>query len=250
MNSAAFRLDGKTILITGASSGIGRAVAMHCAEAGATIIGIGRNEKALDDVLSRLSPGSHQKIIQDLTAEGALQTLIAQTGAVDGLVHCAGIVEPYPLSFLSRKKIDQTFSINYYVPVELTSLLLKNKKVNKNASIVFMSSIAAHHPFIGGATYASSKAALEAFARTVALEYGAKGIRANCLAPAMVKTKIFDDMAKNVEKQTVDAHISKYPLGVGEPADVANACVFLLSGASRWITGITIRLDGGLLLGS
>lgn len=237
-------------MITGASSGIGRAVALHCAEAGARIIAIGRNEKDLDDVLSQLAPGSHQKFIQDLTAEGGLQTLVQQIEAIDGLVHCAGIVEPYPLSFLSRKKIDQTFSINYYVPVELTSLLLKNRKVNKNASIVFMSSIAAHHTFIGGATYASSKAALEAFARTVALEYAGKGIRANCLAPAMVKTKIFDDMARNVEKQTVEEHLARYPLGIGQPGDVANACIFLLSGASRWITGITIRLDGGLLLGS
>jgi NAD(P)-dependent dehydrogenase (short-subunit alcohol dehydrogenase family) len=250
MNKTVFRLDGKTILITGASSGIGFSVAEQCAAMGARLIVVGRNEAKLDELIDRLEQGDHQKLIQDLTEERALQNIIDKMPFIDGLVHCAGIVEPFPLSFLSRKKIDHTFSINYYVPVELTALLLKQKKINPGASIVFISSIAAYNSFIGGASYASSKAALEAFARTVALEYASKGIRANCLAPAMVKTKIFDDMARNVERETVEAHLAKYPLGVGLPEDVANASVFLLSPASRWITGITIRLDGGLLLGS
>ncbi|HEU0109427.1 MAG TPA: SDR family oxidoreductase [Flavisolibacter sp.] len=250
MYNSSFTLKGKTILVTGASSGIGFAVAQQCAQMGARLIITGRNEQSLDKLITQLPPAAHQKIVQDLAIENGIQNLVQQIEKLDGLVHCAGLVEPFPAGFLNRKKIDQTFSINFYVPVELTAMLLKHKKMNQGGSVVFISSIAATNSFIGGAAYASSKAALEAFCRTIALEYAVKHIRANCLAPAMVKTKIFDNMAKNVEKHTVEAHLAKYPLGVGQPEDVANACVFLLSNASRWITGITIRMDGGLLLGS
>lgn len=246
----AFSLHDKTILVTGASSGIGYATALQCAAAGARLIVVGRHEQKLDQLLQQLNRPVHQKLIADLTVPEQLQDLVAQSGMLDGVVHSAGIVEPFPVQFISRKKIEQTFSINYYAPVELTAQLLKQKKINKGGSLVFISSIAGQNPFKGGTSYSGSKAALEAFCRTVAVEYASKAIRANCLAPAMVKTRIFDAMAQNVEKETVEEHLRKYPLGVGTPKDVAHAVVFLLAPASRWITGVTIRMDGGLLLES
>ncbi|WP_256009599.1 SDR family NAD(P)-dependent oxidoreductase [Desertivirga xinjiangensis] len=248
--SSAFSLKGKNILITGASSGIGKATALKCAEYGASLILVGRNAQKLEMVLEKLAGQGHQKLQADLSDPTQIVRLVEQCSPVDGIVHCAGIVEPYPLQYFSRQKVDATFSLNFYAPVQLTSLLLKNKKIKKAGSIVFISSIASQNPFIGGSTYSASKAALEAFARTVAIESAGKLIRANCLSPALVKTPIFDEMSENVAADTVDDHVKRYPLGLGEPDDVAHAAIFLLSDASKWITGVTIRMDGGLLVGS
>jgi NAD(P)-dependent dehydrogenase (short-subunit alcohol dehydrogenase family) len=125
---------------------------------------------------------------------------------------------------------------------------LKNKKLNKNASLVFLSSISGQHPHKGGTLYAGSKAAIESFAKVLSLELYPQGIRANCISPAMVKTPMFDQAADEMSKEEMEKHIGKYPLGVGLPEDVANAAIFLLSPAARWITGINITLDGGFLL--
>lgn len=250
MIDPAFSIDGKKILITGASSGIGYETAIKCAAAGANLLLIGRNKEKLETLLSALPTNDHSFLVADLTDAGDINSIVEKAGKLDGLVYSAGIVSLFPAQFLTRSKLDQSFAVNYYGAVELVSLLLKKKKMNEAASLVFLSSIASTHSFKGGTAYAGSKAALEAFCRSVAIEFSAKKIRANCLAPAMVKTPIFDDMEKGLDAESVKAHLEKYPLGVGYPQDIANAIIFLLSGASRWITGITIRMDGGLLLES
>lgn len=124
------------------------------------------------------------------------------------------------------------------------------KKLNNNASVVFLSSISSMHPYIGGALYSASKAALEAFCRSFAIEHAGKKIRANIIAPALVKTKIFNETELATSEEEMKNYEAQYPLGFGEPEDIANCIAFLLSDKSRWITGITIKMDGGLLLSS
>ncbi len=246
--STAFHLNNKIILITGSTSGIGRETAIKCAEMGATMILTGRNTERLNETLKALKGTGHKSIACDLLNEASLKDLVSSCSQLDGLVHCAGLVKPFPVGFLTKPKIDETLHSNFYSVVELTSALFKAKKINDKASLVFMSSISGQHPHKAGSMYAASKAAVEAFSKTVALEYYPKGIRSNCISPAMVKTPMFDAASEGMSQESMDAHIAKYPLGVGYPEDVANSVIFLLSPASRWITGINLLMDGGLLL--
>jgi NAD(P)-dependent dehydrogenase (short-subunit alcohol dehydrogenase family) len=242
-----FHLTGKTILITGASSGIGKQVAIDCAKMGGTVIITGRNELRLNETYQQLPGTSHQITVCDLLDENAILLLSKNCPHLDGVVHCAGMVRPFPVQFLNSRKIDETLHTNFYTAACLTSALFKAKKINSEASLVFLSSISGQFPGKGNAVYAASKAALEAFAKTVAAEYSHKMIRANCLSPAMVKTELYDYTSEGEFKAIMDKHVSQYPLGVGYPHDVANAVVFLLSPASRWITGINIIMDGGFI---
>ncbi len=246
--STAFHLNNKTILITGASSGIGRETAIKCSEMGAKIILTARNKERLAETAEKLTGNGHQTIICDLLNENELKELINKTANVDGVVHCSGVVKPFPIGFLSKQKMDETMLPNFYSVVELTNLLFKNKKINNNASLVFLSSVSGQHPHKGGSMYAASKAAVEAFSKTVALEFYPKGIRSNCISPAMVKTEMYHSAANDMTKEGMEEHVAKYPLGVGMPEDVANAVIFLLSPASKWITGINLIMDGGMLL--
>lgn len=248
MSNGPFHLNDKVCLITGASSGIGQQIAMTASEMGARVILNGRDEARLNETMSKLKGDGHQLIAADLLDPDARKGLVDALDGIDGLVHCAGVVKPYPIKFIDQEKLDETMNINYEVPVLLSGEIVKAKKLNKNASVVFMSSISAQHPHKGGSMYAASKSAIEAFSKVFALEHYLQGVRSNCLSPAMVKTNMYDEAEKGMSKESMDDHIDKYPLGVGLPEDVANAAVFLLSDASRWITGINIRLDGGLLL--
>ncbi|MFN8323591.1 MAG: SDR family oxidoreductase [Chitinophagales bacterium] len=248
MNSTPFHLTGKTVLITGGSSGIGKQCAIDCSRMGASVIITGRNEERLLQTLSLLSGVGHSNISCNLLFANDLERLVNEMPLLDGIVHCAGIVKPFPISFLTEEKINETLSTNFNTVAGLTASLFKAKKVNKGASIVFLSSISGQHPHKGGSMYAASKAAIEAFSKTVALEYASKNIRANCISPAMVKTPMFDDAVAGMSTASMDEHVGKYPLGVGYPEDIANAVIFLLSSASRWITGTNVVMDGGLLL--
>ena len=248
MNTTPFHLHHKKILVTGASSGIGRQVAVSASEMGAQLILSGRNISELKKTQEKLSGDEHEIICCDILQQSERERLSKEISAIDGLVHCAGIVKPFPIKFLDQKKLDETLNLNYEAPVLMMSALLKEKKINSNSSLVFLSSISGQHPHKGGATYAGSKAALESFVKVLALELYANGVRANCISPAMVKTPMYDKAAADMSKEEMDKHVALYPLGVGYPDDVANAAVFLLSSASRWITGINIILDGGFLL--
>jgi NAD(P)-dependent dehydrogenase (short-subunit alcohol dehydrogenase family) len=245
----AFHLHNKTILVTGASSGIGRQVAISICEMGGNVIITGRNETRLQETFSLLKTGNNLLIKADLLIEGDIQQLLDKLPMIDGVVNCAGTVNPLPVKFLSFRKIDEIFDINYKVQVTLIAQITRQKKLNKCASIVFLSSISASHPHKGGALYSGSKAAIEAFSKVVALEFFPQKIRSNCICPAMVKTPMYDKAEAQGTKEQMDEHVNKYPLGVGTPEDVANAAIYLLSDASKWITGTTITLDGGFLLG-
>jgi NAD(P)-dependent dehydrogenase (short-subunit alcohol dehydrogenase family) len=244
-----FHLTNKTILVTGASSGIGRQVAISICNMGGNVIITGRDEQKLNETFNALPSGENKKLVADLLDTDDLSKLVNELPMLDGVVNCAGIVKSIPVKFLTKEKINETFSVNYEIQVMLMAQITRQKKLNNNSSIVFISSISGNHPHIGGALYAGSKAALEAYSKVIALEYFKQGIRSNCVIPAMVKTPMYDYAEKNASKETMDEHVNKYPLGIGMPEDVANACIFLLSSASRWMTGSSILLDGGFLLG-
>ncbi|HET8837878.1 MAG TPA: SDR family oxidoreductase [Flavobacteriaceae bacterium] len=244
-----FELQNKTILVTGASSGIGAQTAISISKAGGKVILSARNESRLQTVFNQLKGTGHQIRPADLTDENQIETLIDAVPNLDGLVQSSGMVRPFPVKFIGKKQIDEMFAVNYSAPILLTSKLFKAKKINPSASLVFMSSISSHFAHKGGALYSGSKAAVNSFSKTIAIEYGTKKIRSNVISAAMVKTPIFDEAEKAVSKEMMDKHGENYPLGFGEPEDVANAIIFLLSDASKWITGTELVMDGGLTAG-
>jgi|SRR5690554_177436 len=241
-------LEGKTILVTGASSGIGRGVAIALAEQGVDVVLVGRNESSLDQLSKELG-GKAQKLSVDLTDAAERMALVAALPSLDGVFHCAGVVDPFPVGFLNEEKLASVMNINFSAPVLLTSALLRKKKINHSASLVFMSSVASGFAYKGSASYSASKAALEAYSRSLAIEHGSKKIRANCVLAAMVRTPIFEKTERLHGQEAMQRHEQEYPLGVGEVSDIAEVVLFLLSGASRWMTGASLVLDGGLTAG-
>ncbi len=239
-------LHGKTMLITGASSGIGQETAILAASLGASVILAGRNHDRLNQTHSMMEGNSHTIFAGDLTNEEAIYALAAQCQQIDGLVHGAGIVGPTPAKFIRQQDINQLLRINFEIPVLLTSRLLLLKKIRNNASIVFLSTIATRSPYFGGSLYTSAKAGLEAYSRSLALELVKPGIRANCLLPGLVNTPLINNPAQEGQMEMVEEslqrYLKKYPMGMGEPIDVANTIIFLLSDESRWISGTSIPM--------
>lgn len=245
-----FSLENKLILITGASSGIGAETATTISKMGARLILSGRNEDRLKGVLSTLSGTGHRVCIADLAQEEEITKLVKTIAEpLDGVVHSAGIVRPFPVKLVGKRQIDELFAINYHAPVLLTSQLFRGKKINDGASLVFMSSISSHFPHKGGALYSGSKSAINSFSKTIALEYGNKKIRSNAISAAMVKTPLFDEAESAISAEVMEKHGEHYPLGFGTPEDIAHAVLFLLSDASKWITGTELVMDGGLTAG-
>ncbi|MBC7696045.1 MAG: SDR family oxidoreductase [Burkholderiales bacterium] len=244
-------LINKRILITGASSGIGRATAVLFSKLGATVIITARNTENLNNTFSELDSNSgHLQICADLTSEEDIKHLTANVGIIDGIVHCCGKVLPVPVKFIKEEHLQDVFKVNYFSAVTMISELLKQKKINNNGSIVFISSVSTLHAYFGGGPYISSKAALEGYAKTLAFELIPKKIRVNVLQPALVNTEIFDSTVNAaIDDDKMKELINSYPLGIGETIDVANALAFFISDASKWITGSTLKMDGGLTLG-
>jgi NAD(P)-dependent dehydrogenase (short-subunit alcohol dehydrogenase family) len=244
-------LKDKNILITGASSGIGKATAILFSELGANVIITARNQEKLDETYKALNPSIHHlKINADLTQVNDIKSLVKLLPAIDGIVHCCGKVMPVPVKFIKESQLQDVFSVNYFSAVNLISELLMQKKINNNSSIAFISSVSTLHAYFGGAPYISSKAALEGYAKTLALELAPKKIRVNVLQPALVRTAIFDSTINAaIDTEKMNELVNSYPLGIGEPIDVANALAFFMSDASKWITGSSLKMDGGLTLG-
>lgn len=242
--STQFHLTDKTILVTGASSGIGKQVAITCSEMGATLCISGKNRARLGETFEQLKGSNHKQYVCNLVEENERNNFIDTMPAIDGFVHCAGIVNPTPVKFIEERHIRKMMDINFNAATLIVSRLLKTKKINKDSSLVFMSSIGAHFPYNGGALYNASKAAIEAYSRNIAREMSSSGIRSNCIVPAMVNTPMYEETLSGLN-MTAEEYEAKYPLGIGKPEDIANAAVFLLSKASRWITGTTISMDGG-----
>lgn len=247
--STPFHLTDKLILVTGATSGIGLQVVKSIILMGGKVVVSARDEEKLEAIKKELGENIIQYISCDLTSEDEIEKLASNIETINGIVHCAGLVNPYPIKYLSFSKMDETMRLNFYSSVSLVALLDRKKRLIKNSSLVFISSISAQHPHKGGGAYGASKAALESFSKVVAMEYSHKGIRSNVVSPAMVKTPLYERASEDASHESMQAHVDKYPLGIGMPEDVANAVVYLLSDASKWVTGTNIILDGGCLLG-
>lgn len=241
-----FSLEGKSILVTGASSGIGKATAIECSKLGANVILLGRNEERLETALSECEGDGHKTIKYDLGDLDHIPELVDSIEILDGVVHNAGVNTKYLVKTINRDKIDELFHTNYYAPVLMTQLMLKNKKLNKNASLVFISSISTNFASVSNALYASSKGALNSFVRCLAMEIAPRGMRANVIQPGVIDTPILRAYAMTDELQDFK---SSCPLGhPGEPRDIAMGCVYLLSDASKFTTGSIMTIDGGLTL--
>ncbi len=239
-----YNLEGKTILVTGASSGIGRGIAVCSSQAGANVIIVGRNETKLNATLEQMKGKGHGIIICDLSNTESLKTIVAQLPQFDGIVHCAGIGQRIPAKMLTESDVDKVMNINFKAPVLLQSELLQQKKVKKGASIVFIASIASWSPSVGNSVYSASKGAIISYANCLSLELAPRLIRVNCISPAMVWTDLIKDDGVTEEQLRDDEQ--KYPLKrYGTPEDIANLAVYMLSDASTWMTGSNVKISGG-----
>ncbi len=213
-----FSLAGKSLLVTGASSGIGRQIAITAAEFGATVNLVGRNKERLDETLSLMTKGDHQLTVADLTKREDLKSL-TMGKTFDGVVFNAGVVEYTPVKFISEEKIKNIFDTNFNSTVLLCQQLLKNKSINKKGSLVFISSISSKLGVGGTALYASSKAAVGAFSKVVASEVAALGIRSNSVSPGIVITPM-SEQARTTRLVLKWMRVKSYPLGYGSTPDV------------------------------
>ena len=248
-----FSLAGKKILVTGASSGIGQSIAFGVARMGGIVTGMGRDESRLESTLislKKISNYSHNVIKVDLTNDEERSKAIKLiTDPFDGVVHCAGISKLSPFRQMTAAHLREIQTINVEAPLLLTQSLLSKKLINDEGSILFISSIAAHIGVAGVGAYSGSKAALIASMRCLAIEVAKRKIRANCLSPSLVITPLFEQAMLTAGQESMSKQEANHPLGFGQPEDVANASIFFLSDASRWITGTTLIMDGGLTIG-
>ena len=242
-----FSLEGKTVLVTGASSGIGQATAIECSKMGAKVVITGRNEERLNETFSQLEGEGHQIIVADLNTQDDIDFLVNACPALNGLVNNAGRGKSKPVNFLKLEDLQDVYQTNLFGVALLTKGLLKKKKLVKGASIVFTSSISSYMTAAGLSIYASSKAAVCGYMRTCAIELGGKGIRSNAILPGMVETKLINSGTYTDEDKQKDLQL--YPLGrYGRPTDIAHGIIYLLSDASAWVTGLELVIDGGRML--
>jgi NAD(P)-dependent dehydrogenase (short-subunit alcohol dehydrogenase family) len=239
-----FTLEGKTVLVTGASSGIGRGIAVTCSMMKAKVIINGRNQERLSETLSQMEGDGHLIIAGDLTDSNTLSSVVGELPKLDGVVHCAGIGTRVLCKNILESDIDQTIGVNFKVPVMLQTEILKQKKINRGGSIVFIASISNDSPTVGNALYSASKGALISYANCLQLELAPRLIRVNCISPAMVWTDLIFKGGLTEEELHEDE--ITYPLKrYGQPEDVANLAVYLLSDASSWMAGSNIKITGG-----
>lgn len=235
-----FSLEDKTILITGASSGIGKAIAIECAGMGAKVIATGRNKDNLEKTVSLLNENS-SFVVADINNDVDLNSLVDSLPKLDGLVLCAGINELWPVNFASKEKFEKIFSTNFFSPIELLRIIVKKKLFNHSFSVVAIDSIAGNEDFVvGNAIYGAGKAALKSFMKYCSLEWASKNIRVNTISPGLISTGMHP---KDILESNI---IEKIPMKRwGQPEDIAPAAVYLLSNASLYVTGSDIKIDGG-----
>ena len=239
-----FTLEGKTILVTGASSGIGRGIAIACSKMGASVIVNGRNEQRLSETMSEMEGDNNLSLAADLSDNVELAEMVAKLPKLDGIVHCAGIGQRVLCKQLQESDLDNMMNVNFKAPVMLQTEILKQKKINKSASIVFIASIACDSPTIGNAMYSASKGAIISYANCLALELAPRLIRVNCILPAMIWTDLI--FKGGITEEELREDEKKYPLKrYGKPEDIANLSIYLLSDASSWMSGSSIRITGG-----
>ena len=243
-----FSLHGKTILVTGASSGIGKATAIECSKLGANLFITGRNQDRLNETWEQLEGTSHSKEIADITNEDQQGDLVHSLPEIDGIVHAAGILKSLPFHFIRKEDLVEVFETNFFAPVLLSQKILKAKKLRKGGSIVFISSI--EGPIIthiGNSIYSASKSAVSAIAKSMAIELSAKNIRVNCVLPGMTETPLIN--MDFVTEDQLEADKKLYPLRrYGNSQEIAFSIIYLLSDASSWVTGTNLVIDGGITL--
>lgn len=241
-----FSLEGKQILITGASSGIGRAAAIECSKMGATVILTARNEERLKETMSLMEGSGHCYHCADMEDSDSLDALVEQVGKIDGLVNNAGFITTLPLAFITEERLQKMLRVNTIAPIMLTQKLVKKKKLGKGASVVFTASVSG--PYCAApanSLYTTTKAAICGFVKNAAIDLAPKQIRVNAVCPGMVETHIMDGGTVSAEQLAEDK--KKYPLGrYGQPEEVALAMVYLLSDASGYVTGTNLMIDGGI----
>jgi len=246
-----FSLEGKTILVTGASSGIGRGIATECSKMGAKVILNGRNAERLQETLDKMEGEGHQIIVADIAKQEEIDRLVAELPSLDGCVLCAGIPQVCPVKHFKRQDIEDIFSVNTFAPIMITSSLVKKKKIHKGSSVVLIESVSG--VFVGtkgDVSYNASKAALNGFLKGSALELAGQGIRINAINPGLVPTNILNlSNEMFAESHHTDIMVESYPLKrYGTPEDIAYGAIYLLSDASSWVTGTNMVIDGGYLL--
>lgn len=243
-----FTLTGKRILVTGASSGIGKATAIEASNLGASLIITGRNETKLKETLSELNGDSHSAIITDLSTTSGIENLLFSLPKIDGLVLSAGIDKIKTLQFSKIELFEEIFTINLYSQFELLRLIVKKKLYNKGFSVVAISSVAAFMPSIAHGVYGAGKAALISVMKCAALELAPKDIRVNLISPGALKTPM-NSVNNMLTDEQLKEYEQKYPLKkLGSTEDIAYGCIYLLSDAAKWLTGTNLIIDGGITL--
>lgn len=239
-----FSLEGKTILVTGASSGIGRATAIECSKMGATMVISGRNEERLNETFKSLEGEGHTQIVADLVEEDQIENLVKQLPKLNGVVLCAGISTIIPVQFSTREKFDKTFNINFFSQAEILRLVFKKKILQPEGSAVLISSIGGvKRSTPGNGIYGASKAALSTFAKFAALEFASRKIRVNCICPGMTETPLI--RGGSISDEQYQADMDRLPFKrYGTPEEMAFTAIFLLSDAASYISGQDIVVDG------
>ena len=239
-----FSLEGKTILVTGASSNIGRQIAIKCSEMGAKMIVTARSEERLKKTIAAMEGDGHQITESDLSDAEQIPVLVEQLPELDGIVMCAAIFRTTPIRNNRRKYTEEMFNTNTFANIDLVQLLLKNKKIKNGGSILFISSVAAYRPYAGNALYSATKGAINSFCQVLAIEQGSKKIRANCISPGIIKRDLkVKEWA--VTQEELAKEEARFPLGFGHTEDIAYAAVYMMSDASKWVTGTNMVVDGG-----
>lgn len=243
-----FSLEGKTVLVTGASSGIGRGIAVECSKMGANVVINGRNKERLQKTFDQLEGEGHIQIVADLSIQEDIERLANEVPELNGFVNSAGIPKICPVKRIDRQTLEEIMNVNAFGPILLTSQLLRKKKLQKKSSIVLIASISGVcMANTGEGPYAATKAALAGYTKTAAFELAAQGTRVNTICPGLVPTEILtlsNEMFS--EDQLKETMYGRYPLKrVGTPEDIANGAIYLLSDASSWVTGINLVIDGG-----
>lgn len=240
-----FSLEGKTILVTGASSGIGRVTAIECSKLGAKLVLTGRNEERLIETAKLLVGDGHVYYLADLSDYDQLTDLVSNLPKLDGFVNNAGIGKTLPIQFLSIEEIEKIFRVNNFAPMLLTKELTRKKKLANPSSIVFTLSIAGNYNVLpGNSMYGNAKTGLSAFVKYVALELAGKGIRCNAVSPGMVNTELIKNLP--VSHDDMQKDMQQYPLKrYAEPEEIAYAIIYLLSDAASFVTGSNLVIDGG-----
>ena len=243
-----YSLENRNILVTGASSGIGKATAIECSKLGAKVVVTGRNEERLNQTLADLEGEGHLAIVADLATDEGIKALVEQCPKIDGLVNNAGATVTVPVQFINRENLEGLIQVNTIAPILLFKRLMKAKKLGKGASVVFTASVSGLCcAVLGNSLYSTSKAAIGGFVKNAALELAGKNIRVNAVCPGMIDTHILD--AGIVGADDLERERQKYPMKrFGRPEEVAWSIIYLLSDASSFTTGSTLVMDGGFTL--